>query len=86
MTPLAVRREGQAFRDETLHDPSAPSASAIRLLMREASADPDCLCAMLTGTMPDGALQVWLDAIRAGQAPTDGSAPAPPSCTLFQAG
>lgn len=74
MTPLAVRREGQAFRDETLHDPSAPSASAIRLLMREASADPDCLCAMLTGTMPDGALQVWLDAIRAGQAPTDGSA------------
>lgn len=74
MTPLAVRREGQAFRDETLHDPSAPSASAIRLLMRDASADPDCLCAMLTGTMPDGALQVWLDAIRAGQAPTDGSA------------
>lgn len=74
ITPLPVCREGQAYRDEILHDPSAPSASALRLLMREAAGDPDCLSAMLTGTMPDGALHIWLDAIRAGQAPADSSA------------
>lgn len=68
---LTVRREGQDYRDESLRDPDAPSATALRFLLREAAGDPDCLAAMLSGTMPDEALALWLDAVRSGGAPAD---------------
>lgn len=69
--PLPIHRDGQGYRDEILRNPSAPSASALRLLIREAADDPDCLSAMLSGTMPDDSLQIWLDAVKVGQAPAD---------------
>lgn len=74
ISPLPIRRDGQDYRDETLRNPSAPSASALRRLTREAADDPDCLSAMLSGTMPNGSLQLWLDAVKDGRAPADGSA------------
>lgn len=69
MQVLTVKREGQDYRDDLLRDPNAPSATALRVLMREAAGDPDCLSAMLSGSMPDEALALWLDAVRCGAAP-----------------
>lgn len=69
MRPLILRREGQDYRDDVLVDASAPSATALRVLLREASGDPDALRAMLDGTMPDKALDALLCAVSRGEAP-----------------
>lgn len=67
--PLVIRREGQDYRDTLLTNASAPSATSLRLLMREAADDPDTLSAMLEGTMPSEALTCYLEAVRGGEAP-----------------
>ncbi len=69
MTPLIVRREGQSYCDDTLKTPAAPSASALRALLREVAVDPVCLAAVLKDTMPDQALRLLLEAVRIGAAP-----------------
>lgn len=70
MHPLILQRVGQGFREQQLlTNASAPSATALRSLMREAAEDPDVLAVMLEGTMPSASLAIWLDAIRAGAAP-----------------
>ena len=68
MTPLILRRQGQPYREDVLRDPAAPSASALRLLIRENP--PDRLGGLLAGTMPTPVLELLLSAIRAGEAPT----------------
>lgn len=68
MTPLILRRQGQPYREDVLRDPAAPSASALRLLIRENP--PDRLGDLLAGTMPTPVLELLLSAIRAGEAPT----------------
>lgn len=68
MTPLILRRQGQPYREDVLRDPAAPSASALRLLIRENP--PDRLGDLLAGTMPPPVLELLLSAIRAGEAPT----------------
>lgn len=67
-----IPRLGAGYREETLHTDGYPSATAIRLLLREASCDPYALEAMLTGAMPKEALEVLLDGIRHGMAPLEG--------------
>lgn len=69
MRPLIIRRDGQDYDDTLLTDAAAPSATALRVLLREAACDPDTLSAMLAGTMPDESLAVLLRAVRAGEAP-----------------
>ncbi len=69
MRPLIVRREGAGYREDTLPAEGYPSATALRLLIREAAEDPVALAAMLAGTMPDGALEILLGAIERGEAP-----------------
>lgn len=68
MTPLILRRQGLPYREDVLRDPAAPSASALRLLIRENP--PDRLGDLLAGTMPTPALELLLSAIRAGEAPS----------------
>ena len=84
LRPLIVRREGQAFDDTTLSDCQAPSATALRLLLREAADDPAALSAMLDGTMPKEALKILLSAVDEGLAPTDMSALLPFFHALFR--
>ena len=86
MRPLTVRRAGQAYRDDVLTDASAPSASALRVLLREAACVPGALSAMLDGTMPDAALRVLLEAVRDGGAPCREDALLPLFHGLFRLG
>ena len=69
MRPLIVPRTGQEYRDDVLTDASAPSATALRVLLTEAADDPGTLRAMLDGTMPGGSLDVLMDAVGRGDAP-----------------
>lgn len=69
MLPFPVLRIGQAYRDKTLLDPSAPSANALRQIMQDAADEPDRLSSLLADAMPPHILQLWLDEIRAGNAP-----------------
>lgn len=64
-----VRREGAGYRDDLIPADGYPSATALRSLLREAACDPDCLAAMLEGTMPEASLAVLLEAVRGGNAP-----------------
>lgn len=82
MTPLILRRQGQPYREDVLRDPAAPSASALRLLIRENP--PDRLGGLLAGTMPTPALELLLSAIRAGEAPTRENALLPYFHGLFR--
>ena len=83
-TPLAVTRVGSGYREDTLTEGAYPSATALRVLLREAACDPAVLEAMLEGTMPDGALSLLLDGIRREDAPTDGQRLLPSYHTLYR--
>lgn len=66
---LTVRREGAGYREDVFSDSAHPSATALRRLMEEAACDPVALEAILTGTMPDGALACLMDAVHREEAP-----------------
>ncbi len=70
---LIVRREGASYREDTLAAEGYPSATALRRLIFEAWQDLDALEAMLTGTMPDEALDRLLHAIERELMPIDGN-------------
>lgn len=67
-----VTRLGSGYREDTLTEGAYPSATALRLLLREAACDPVALEVMLEGTMPAGALSILLRSIEWGDAPTEG--------------
>ncbi len=67
-----IRREGAGYRDDVLSATGYPSATALRLLCREAAGDTATLAAMLDGTMPPAALAALLDAMDGGNAPIEG--------------
>ncbi len=69
LTPHTVKREGQAYNDEILHDLQFPSATSLRLLMKEAQEDILSLGAMLDGSMPQSCLDILLADVRCGNAP-----------------
>ena len=69
---VVIPRLGSGYREEALSAGAYPSATAIRLLLREAACDPYALEAMLTGTMPDGALDILLAGIRREEIPLEG--------------
>jgi predicted nucleotidyltransferase len=70
-SPHAITRLGSGYREDTLTEGQYPSATALRLLLREAACDPVALEAMLEGTMPRASLDVLLRAVSAGTVPTD---------------
>ena len=70
--PLVVPRLGSGYRDDLLTEGQYPSATAIRILLREAACDPLALEAMLEGTMPPRSLDILMDEIRGGKAPLEG--------------
>lgn len=86
MRTLIVPRTGQEYRDDVLTDASAPSATALRVLLAEAADDPDTLREMLDGTMPDGSLDVLMDAVGRGDAPCREDALLPYLHGLFRLG
>ena len=67
-----VKRLGAAYRADTLTDGEYPSATSLRVLIREAACDPAALEAILGGTMPDGSLTCLLEGLRRGELPVDG--------------
>lgn len=67
-----VTRLGSGYREDMLTEGAYPSATALRILLREAAGDPVALEAMLTDTMPEEALEVLLDAVRSGECPLEG--------------
>ena len=67
-----VTRLGSGYREDVLTAGAYPSATAIRVLLREAACDPIALKAMLMGTMPDGALEVLLDGVNTCEVPLEG--------------
>lgn len=69
---VVVKRQGAAYREETLTDGEYPSATSLRVLIREAACDPVALEAILGGTMPDGSLTCLLEGLGQGELPVDG--------------
>lgn len=69
VTPHTVKRMGQAYNDEILYDVQFPSATSLRLLMKEAQEDTLSLGAMLDGCMPKSCLDDLLADIESGNAP-----------------
>ncbi len=67
-----VTRLGSGYREDVLTAGAYPSATAIRVLLREAACDPIALEAMLVGTMPDGALEVLLEGVNDREIPLEG--------------
>lgn len=68
----AVTRLGGGYRENLLTEGEYPSATALRVLIREAACDPMALEAILDGTMPAPSLSVFMNAVRQGTAPTEG--------------
>lgn len=71
-TPYIVPRVGAGYREDTLTEGIYPSATALRLLIREASCDPIALEAILEGTMPPASLTALLEAVKRGDVPLEG--------------
>lgn len=69
MIPHTVKRMGQAYNDEILHDSQFPSATSLRLLMQEAKEDSLSLSVMLNGCMPPSCLDALLADIEHGKVP-----------------
>ena len=67
-----VKRLGAAYREDTLTDGEYPSATSLRVLIREAASDPVALEAILSGTMPEGSLACLLEGLRTDELPVDG--------------
>ena len=84
LIPHVVTRLGSGYREDTLTEGAFPSATALRILLREAACDPVALSAMLEGSMPDRALAILLEAISRGDAPTEGDPLLPFYHTLYR--
>ena len=67
-----VTRLGAGYREDILTDGAYPSATALRILLREAACDPVALEAILEGTMPPESLTALSEAVRRGDAPLEG--------------
>ena len=67
-----VKRQGAAYREDTLTDCEYPSATALRTLIREAACDPVALESILTGTMPRGSLAHLMEGVQSGELPLSG--------------
>lgn len=79
-----VTRLGAGYREDTLTEGAYPSATALRILLREAACDPVALEAMLEGTMPEGALAILLTSISEGNTPIEGDRLLPFYHTLYR--
>lgn len=79
-----VTRLGSGYREDTLTEGAYPSATALRILLREAACDPVALEAMLEGTMPEGALAILLTSISEGNTPIEGDRLLPFYHTLYR--
>lgn len=84
LTPRVVTRLGSGYREDTLTEGVFPSATALRILLREAACDPVALSAMLEGSMPDEALVCLTEAVTRGDAPTEGDRLLPFFHTLYR--
>lgn len=67
-----IKRLGAAYRDGQLTDCLYPSATSLRLLIREAACDPVAMESILTGTMPEGSLARLMAGSLSGELPVDG--------------
>jgi predicted nucleotidyltransferase len=67
-----VKRLGAAYRADTLTDGEYPSATSLRVLIREAACDPVALETILSGTMPESSLACLLEGLRNDKLPVDG--------------
>lgn len=72
LSPRVVTRLGSGYREDTLTEGAYPSATALRVLLREAACDPSALGDILRGTMPEGALSALLKAVEWEEAPLEG--------------
>ncbi len=79
-----VTRLGSGYREDTLTEGAYPSATALRILLREAACDPVALEAMLEGSMPEGALSILLKSVQWEDAPTEGDRLLPFYHTLYR--
>ena len=71
-TPVVIPRLGAGYREDTLTAGAYPSATALRILLREAACDPIALEQILADTMPAGSLDLLLSAVQKGEAPLEG--------------
>lgn len=67
-----VTRMGAGYREDVLAEGAYPSATALRVLLREAACDPVALEAMLAGAMPEASLSALMGAVTSGDAPLEG--------------
>ena len=67
-----IQRLGAAYREDILTDGRYPSATALRILIREAACDPAALEAILTDTMPAPSLSRLMEGLSAGEMPMEG--------------
>ena len=67
-----VTRLGAGYNTDTLTEGEYPSATALRVLIREAACDPVALEAILEGTMPADSLAILLESVRREEAPLEG--------------
>lgn len=67
-----VTRRGAAYREDVLTDCEYPSATSLRILIREAASDPVALEAILSGTMPAGSLAWLMAGLTDGHLPLNG--------------
>ena len=79
-----VTRLGSGYREDTLTEGAYPSATALRILLREAACDPVALEAMLEGSMPEGALSILLKSVQWEDAPIEGNRLLPFYHTLYR--
>lgn len=84
LVPRVITRLGSGYRENTLTEGMLPSATALRILLREASCDPVVLPAILEGSMPDKSLTCLTEAIARGEAPTEGDRLLPFLHTLYR--
>ncbi len=71
-SPAVVTRLGSGYREDTLTKGAYPSATALRLLLREAACDSIALQEILTGTMPPASLALLLSAVQNNEMPLEG--------------
>lgn len=70
-TARIVTRYGAGYREDTLRTDEHPSATALRIILREAACDTEALSAILAGTMPTEAVTLLCEASERGELPAD---------------
>ena len=66
-----VTRHGSRYREDNLREGEHPSATALRMILREAACDTQTLSAILAGTMPAEAVVLLCEAAERGDLPAD---------------